>query len=122
MEFCKTPIERQIRVREQWRNLSNVHLTALQFEAEFVKAITGLEKVGLPLSKREKFLGYVEKVTAKTGEEIRRDRRQYEENGGSVIRLAETWEEAHEVLVELEGIRSGTKKTNITSSYMVAVE
>ena len=43
------------------------------------------------------------------GEELRRDRRSRSDGAGGVTtRVPATWEEAHEVLVELESIRAGT--------------
>ena len=69
-----------------------------------------LEEVGLGKSKLEKYLAYVEKMGPALGEEIGKDRRPRPDGGGgTVTRAAATWEEAHEVLVELEGLRAGTR-------------
>jgi len=103
LEFSETPMERQIRVRADWRNLGKQNLTAKQFEAEFVKAVNEMEKVGMALTRLDKFLGYIEKVGPKMSEVIRLDRRP---RSDGTIRLVETWEEAHEVLVEHEGVKN----------------
>jgi hypothetical protein len=112
MEFCETPMERQIRVREEWRNLrQDRNMNSLQFEAKFVKLTTELVKIGLGLSNLEKFLGYVEKCGSAASEYIRLDHRPRPDgNGGLVSRLAESWEEAHQVLVEYEGVKAGSRK------------
>ena len=103
-----------MRVRREWDNLVKTRqMTALQFEAEWEKVHADLEECGLGLSPTEKFLGYIVKVGPPYSESIRMDRRPRPDgNGGIVTRLPETWEECHEVLVEHETIKAGTKAFN----------
>ena len=85
-------------------------MTALQFEAAWEELLAGLEEAGLDKREREKFLAYIEKLGPALGEEIRRDRRPRPDGaGGETTRAAKTWEEAHLVVIELEGIKGGTK-------------
>ena len=55
-------------------------------------------------------MAYLEKVGQQSSEDIRRDRRPRDDKaGGTVIRPPETWEEAHAVLVEIEGLKAGSR-------------
>ena len=74
------------------------------------KLIADLTECGLCKTVRELFLAYVENIEPQLGEEVRNDRRPRSDGaGGTTTRAPRTWEEAHEVVVELEGIRAGTK-------------
>ena len=78
--------------------------TAHQFEALFEEAVTELELVGLGKSQRELLLGYLQKVGPQSASEIQKDVRTWTDAGGqAVARRVATWEEAHKVLVELDG-------------------
>ena len=111
MQFAETAVEKQVRIRNQWRSFSKTkYMTALEFSTKFIKFSTQLEEVGLGLSKAEKYMCYIEKVGADMAELIRLDKCQRpDRSGGTSERLPETWEEAHAVLMEREAARSGTK-------------
>ena len=65
--------------------------------------------MGATINLLDKFLAYIIKVGSKS-ETIRMDRRPRPDgSGGMTTRLPETWEECHEVLCELEGVKAGTK-------------
>ena len=85
-------------------------MSALEFGTKFVKLSTQLEEIGLPITAKEKYMSYIEKVGVDMGETIRLDRRQREdENGWWSERLPETWEEAHAVLIERDAVRAGSR-------------
>ena len=111
LKFCETAMEKQLRVRKEWENLwKNKGMSALQFEAKWEEGLRDKEECGLEMSELEKFLAYIEKMGPSLGEEIRKDRRPRPDNaGGATTRPPRTWEEAHEVLVELENLRAGTR-------------
>jgi hypothetical protein len=111
MKFTETIMERQLRVRREWDALTKTRqMSALQFEAGWERILAELEESGLGKTEREKFLAYIEKLGSHLGEEIRKDRRPRPDGaGGTTTRDARTWEEAHFVVIELEGIKGGTK-------------
>jgi hypothetical protein len=111
MRFSETAMEKTVRVRTDWKNFNrNRHMTALEFGTKFIKISTQLEGIGLPMNTKEKYMSYIEKVGVDMGQTIRLDRRQREdENGWWSERLPETWEEAHEVLIEREAVLSGSR-------------
>ena len=112
--FLETMTEKRLRARREWESLVKTRqMTALQFEAEWEKVHADLEECGLGLKATEKFLSYITKVGPPYSESIRMDRRPRPDGaGGYVTRLPETWEECHEVLVEHETIKAGTKAFN----------
>ena len=64
----------------------------------------------MPLNSKEKYMSYIEKVGAPMNATIRLDRRQRsDKNGWWSERLPETWEEAHEVLIEYEAVNAGSR-------------
>ena len=84
-------------------------MSALQFEAEWEQINAELGEVGFMINPLDKFLAYIIKVGSQS-ETIRMDRRPRPDgSGGMTTRLPETWEERHEVLCELEGVKAGTK-------------
>ena len=111
MRFLETSTEKQLRVRSEWHNLSKTRgMNSLQFEAEWEQVHADLEEVGLGLSPLEKFLAYIVKVGPPLSETIRMDRRpRTDGSGGHTTRLPETWEECHQVLCEIEGVRAGSR-------------
>ena len=111
MRFLETAVERQLRVRALWTNLYKTKaMTALQVEAEGESGTAQMEEVGLALSPLEKFLSYLTKVGPSNAEVLRMDRRpRPDKAGGVTTRVAEAWEELHEVLCELEGVKAGTR-------------
>ena len=69
-----------------------------------------LDECGLNKTELDKFLGYLERMGPHTAEVIRMDRRPRPDGaGGMTTRAPETWEEAHEVMVESEAIKAGTR-------------
>ena len=84
--------------------------TALQFEAEWEQIHADLDEVGLTKAPLEKFLAYIVKVGPPVSETIRMDGRPRKDGaGGYTTRLPESWEECHEVLREIEGVKAGSK-------------
>ena len=97
-------------------------MTALQFEAEWEQVHADLEEVGLAKTALEKFLAYIVKVGPPINETIRMDRRpRTDKAGGMTTRTPETWEECHEVLCEIEGVKAGTKAFSAARSAGQAV-
>ena len=114
MRFVETATERQLRVRGEWNNLHKAQqTTGLQFEAEWERITAEMREVGLELSQLDLYLSYLMKVGASMGEIIRLDRRPRKtttSDGEKVEhRLCESWEEAHEVMLEHEGVKTGSK-------------
>jgi hypothetical protein len=111
MRFLETPTEKQLRVANDWTNLTKAKgMTALQFEAEWEQIHADLDEVGLSKTPLEKFLGYIVKVGPPVNETIRMDRRPRKDGaGGFTTRLPTSWEECHEVLCEIEGVKAGSK-------------
>ena len=109
--FLETALEKQLRIANEWSDLNKTKgMTALQFEAEWEQVHAELEEVGLPKTPLEKFLAYIVKVGPPVSETIRMDRRPRKDGaGGFTTRLPETWEECHEVLCEIEGVKAGSK-------------
>jgi len=109
--FLETATEKQLRVKGEWNNLTKTRgMTALQFEAEWEQIHAELEEVGLSLNPLDKFLAYIMKVGPPISETIRMDRRpRPDKSGGTTTRTPETWEECHEVLCEIEGVKAGSR-------------
>ena len=120
LKFLETPVERQMRVTAKWRDLQKKKgQTALQFEAEWEKVHAELEEIGLGVKPMEKFLEYIIKVGYPINEQIRMDRRPRSDRmavnpneAAMVTRCPETWEEAHEVMSEIESIKASTRAFN----------
>ena len=62
MRFAETLVEKQMRVRALWGNMTKGALTALQFEAVFEEGVTELELAGLGKSEVELKLDYLAMV------------------------------------------------------------
>ena len=85
-------------------------MTSLQHEAEWERIHADLEEAGLGVNAQEKFLAYIVKVGPPLSETIWMDRRpRPDKSGGTTTRLPDTWEECHEVLCEIEGVKAGSK-------------
>ena len=68
-----------------------------------------LELAGLSKNQRELLLGYLQKVGPKKASAIQRDARPWPgPDGATQIRRVVSWEEAHRVLNELEGLEAST--------------
>ena len=114
MRFLQTATERQLRVKHQRAALQKGrYTTAQQFEAVWELATREMSEVGLTLSPLDLFLSYLVNVGGQVAETLRLDRRPREDtkdpSAGFVNRVAETWEELHFVLCELEGVRAGAR-------------
>ena len=110
-KFLETPLERQLRVDGEWSAFYKTKgMTALQFEAEWERLHAELVEVGLGKGKLDKFLAYLKKVGPGVSETIRLDRRPRSDgSGGLTTRLPDSWEECHQVLCELEGVKAGSR-------------
>ena len=93
-------------------------MSAHQFEAAWEEIHADLEEVGLPVSAQDKYLGYLQKIGGEATR-IRMDRRErvyltadddLDSPPKMKNRTPETWEECHQVLVELEAMDAGTKQ------------
>ena len=113
-KFLETGVERQLRVRSEWNALyKHKQMSAIQFEAAWERACKNMEEVGLGVIPAEKFIAYIQKVGPAFAEKVRLDRRARADGaGGTTVRQPETWEECHEVLVELEVVKAGERAFN----------
>ena len=111
LQFKESTMERQMRVKKEWESLyKDQHSTASQFEAKWEKQLADLAEAGLAKSANDLLIDYLVKIGSKLSEEVRRDRRPRPDGaGGYTTRTPESWAEAHAVVAELEGIRSGTR-------------
>jgi hypothetical protein len=107
MRFIETPMERQMRVLGEWDGLWKGNRSALQFEAVFEETITELELAGLAKNERELLLGYLQKIGPQLAAEVQKDVRSWtDREGKETSRRVSSWEEAHRVHVEFEGIKA----------------
>ena len=114
-------MEKKARVSAEWDALRKGIKIAHQFEALFEEAVTELELVGLGKNQRELLLGYLQKVGPQSASEIQKDVRTWTDaDGQAVARRVATWEEAHKVLVELEGIQAGGRALRANYSLELA--
>jgi hypothetical protein len=111
MEFRETALERQNRVENEYQNLMKGTLKALQFLPLFESVTSEMDMCGVGLSERQLLLGYLRKIGIDYRREILKDRRLYSAPAGGpeVMRCAQTWREAHRILLEIEAISAGTK-------------
>lgn len=85
-------------------------MSALQFEARCGEFSNDLITVGLGKSEIEKYLVYIGNIGSSHAEEVRKDRRPRPDHiGGTNTREPETWSGAHEIVVELERLRAGSR-------------
>jgi hypothetical protein len=107
MRFIETPMERQMRVLGEWDLLWKGNRSALQFEAVFEESVTELELAGLAKNERELLLGYLQKIGPQLAAEVQKDVRTWTNSEGQTVsRRVSSWEEAHRVHVEIEGIKA----------------
>ena len=114
MQFAETAMEKQVRISQEWNGLAKSRdMSSLEFQTKFIRLTTQLEQIGMGLTRKSKYMSYLTKVGGPINETIRLDRRQRPDGaGGTSERLAETWEEAHAVLQEIEAVKSGSKILN----------
>ena len=118
MKFVETAMEREMRVTAMWDNLWMGSKSALEFESAFEEAVMELELVGLSKNQRELLLGYLQKVGPKRASAIQKDARPWAGPGGETqVRRVVSWEEAHRVLNELEGLEAGGRALAGQHSY-----
>ena len=110
MRFVESNIEKQMRVLSEWEGLTKGKLSALQFEPQWEESLAELEAIGLARNERELCLNYLTKIGPTLASEVQRDMRAWPDGkGGLVSRRVSTWEECHEVCLELESLKQGSK-------------
>ncbi len=111
LRFRESEMEKQTRVLSEWEALLKTkNETALQFEPRWEKTLADLARVGLGCSSKEMLLAYIKKVGPLMGTDIRKDSRAWPDGDtGLVTRRVATWEEAHQVCLELETLKTGTR-------------
>ncbi len=110
--FAETREEREIRVLEEGDRLEKGKLTAYQFETLWEEHLSERAEVGLGCTAREYLLQYYRKIGPTLAKEVRKDKRFRPDGSGSgkeVFRGVATWEEAHEVVKEIEAMTAGQK-------------
>ena len=71
------------------------------------------DSIGLGLSSKEALIQYLRKIGPTMSKDVRRDKRfRPDGSGGTVFRSVATWEEAHEVVKELEETAAGQRALN----------
>ena len=114
LRFIETPLEKQMRVINEWDNLSKGKLSALQFEPQWEEKLAELETAGLGRNERELMLNYLGKIGPQMQSDIMKDMRAWPDGtGGMVTRRVGTWEECHIVCLELESLKMGSKALNV---------
>ena len=92
MRFVEGNMEKQMRVLNEWENLSKGKLSALQFEPQWEACLAELEAVGLARNERELMLNYVSKVGPAIAADVQRDMRAWPDGkGGFTSRRVSTW-------------------------------
>ena len=115
MRFLESPLERQLRVRSEWDSFNKGrNMSAIQFEAEWEQRSAEMVEVGLCVPEKEKFCVYVQKIGEPNGTNCRLDRRPRKDRDSPtglpmVNRLPDSWEELHETMIEIEGIRANSR-------------
>ncbi|CAK0832647.1 unnamed protein product [Prorocentrum cordatum] len=110
MEFKEGLLEKQQRLNAEWRTLSRGKMSALEFQATFENIAAEMELAGMGKSDRDLLLGYLALIPPAHRAEVLKDRRVYQRSGAQPeVRGAETWREAHRVLLKLEEAESSAK-------------
>ena len=108
--FAPNETEKSIAAKAHFDALWKGTMNAQAWEAEWDKALMKLEASGIMRSSNDILLAYYEKIGKQKAIEIRKDRREREDGTGArTVRVPRSWEEAHEVLVEMESIEAGTR-------------
>jgi len=115
--FSESREEREIRIDAEHAALMKGRLTGHQFEPVFEASVAELEAVGLGKTPRELFLSYLRKMPPSLQKEIRADKRIWGEEDR--MRGAQTWEEAHRVVLEIEQ-REATNRATANAVYAAA--
>ncbi|CAK8990984.1 unnamed protein product, partial [Durusdinium trenchii] len=111
--FSETAEEKEIRVLEEGDALQKGKLSAFQWEVRWESHLADRDSVGLGLNAKEALIQYFRKIGPALSRDVRRDRRfRPDGSGGNVFRAVATWEEAHEVVKEIEETNAGQKALN----------
>ena len=110
MRFSETPMEKQMRILNEWEHLENGKLSALAFEPRWEQALAELETVGLACNTLDLILNYLSKIGPSLAADVQHDMRAWPDgNGGLVSRRVASWEECHLVCLELESLKQGSR-------------
>ena len=111
--FSETAEEKQIRVLEEGDALEKGKLSAFQWEVRWESHLADRDGIGLGLNKTEGLIQYLRKIGPNLSKDVRRDKRfRPDGKGGNGFRGVETWEEAHEVVKEIEDTNAGQRALN----------
>ena len=110
--FAESREEKEVRIDAEHAALAKGKLSACHFEPLFESSISELESVGLGKTPTELYLSYLRKMPAHLQKEIRGDKRLW--GMESTLRGPQTWEEAHQVILEIEQ-REATHKATANS-------
>ena len=111
--FSETAEEKQIRVLEEGDALEKGKLSAFQWEVRWESHLADRDGIGLGLNKTEGLIQYLRKIGPNLSKDVRRDKRfRPDGKGGNAFRGVETWEEAHEVVKEIEETNAGQRALN----------
>ena len=113
LRFTETVTEKQMRVLKEWDDLFKDKKSALAFEPLWERAVAELENSGLARNPRELMLNYLSKVGPTLAREIQKDSRSWPDgDGGLIHRRVATWEECHQVAIELESMNANSRVLN----------
>jgi len=116
LRFVETDYEKQTRVLLDYQQCQCGKKAALIFQPVWETLLYEMDRVGLGRSPRELLLHYLHCVG--TVRDIMEDLRPWPHGEGGVVnRRVQTWEEAHIVLSELEGLRASARA--LTSQYRI---
>ena len=91
MRSRETNAEKQVRVMQEFSELRKGGLTADQFEAAWVNAITEMDAVGLGMGEQSLFFAYLQRLDPNMRFEVQKDRRTYfGDDGRQEVRQART--------------------------------
>ena len=111
--FSETSEEKEVRILEEGDSLDKGKLSARQFEARWEEHLADRESVGLGFNAKEALIQYLRKIGPTLSKEVRRDKRFRPDGaGGTAFRAVATWEEAHEVVKEIEATNAGQRALN----------
>ena len=111
--FSETAEEKQIRVLEEGDALEKGKLSAFQWEVRWESHLADRDGIGLGLNKTEGLIQKKQKIGPNLSKDVRRDKRfRLDGKGGNAFRGVETWEEAHEVVKEIEETNAGQRALN----------
>ena len=123
MQFQPTATQVLLEARRRFEDLrKGRQTTAMHFEAQWEKALAELIRVGMKPHPQELFISYIGKIGRENATEVLKDKRMRDDGHGSAVnRPAKTWEEAHEVLVELENLHAETSAMSSSGNRLGAL-